>query len=76
MHAVFALDGWDPGPEALWRRCLLETPPAGGAISREVLDLVSRLVSPSMAATLVDTRSGDVLGDPEAFLRKRAGVNP
>jgi hypothetical protein len=76
FHAVFALDGWAPAAEAPWRRYLLQAPPTGGAGAGEVLDLVSALVTPSMEATLVDTRSGDVLGRPEAFLRKRAGVAP
>lgn len=72
LQAVFALDGWAPGTPSRWERLFLE-PEAGGADPGAVLDLLSRLVLPGMGATLVETRSGDVLERPEAFLAKLAG---
>jgi len=73
IHAVFALDGWREPAPSRWRRAFLRPAPSGGAAPDEVLDLLGRLVLPHMEATLVDTRSGDVLAQPQAYLRKLAG---
>ena len=73
VQAVFALDGWAPEAPPRWRRVFLQPPEPGGAVPGEVLDLLRRLQLPSVAATLVDTVSGDVLDRPDAFLGKRAG---
>jgi uncharacterized protein (DUF58 family) len=69
VHVVLALDGWaPPRPPRPFR----PRPPRGSRPS-EVLSLVDRLVHPGMAATLVDTASGDVLAEPRAWLARSAG---
>jgi len=73
VHAVFALDGWRPEPPPRWRRAFLRPEPPGAADPGEVLDLLGRVVLPQMEATLVDTRSGDVLESPRAYLGRLAG---
>lgn len=72
IQAVHALDGWAPAPNPWWRRALLRPGPAGTGPG-ELLALLERLALPHAATTLVEIGSGDVLPDPGAYLRKRAG---
>lgn len=72
IQAVHALDGWAPERPSWWRRALL-APGLGGTSPGEVLELVERMALPHVTAALVETRSGEVLPDPGAYLRKRAG---
>lgn len=76
VHAVFALEGWDPGRRPGWARLLLEPAGAPGADPGELLELHRRLVPPGSEATLVDVLSGDVLHNPWDYLNKRAGGAP
>ncbi len=73
VHVVFALDGWREPPPPAWRRVFLLPEGPEGALPADVLALMGRLVPPHRDATLVDTRSGAVLNDPQAYLARLAG---
>ncbi len=74
LHGIVALHGWSAGKRARWRRFLVRPEAARGADPEEALRLLRSLALPGARFTLVDTASGDVLPDPEAYLVKRTGT--
>jgi uncharacterized protein (DUF58 family) len=72
IHAMLALAGWGTPPPPGWHRWFLRTGARGGTRAAGLLALIRDLACPGLRLTLVDTASGQVLEDPEAYLAKRA----
>lgn len=76
LHVALALPGWsDEKMRPWWKRAALRDAPATGLKPKEVGDLIRSLAADGVRFTLVDTKNGRVLHDPEEYLARAAKLS-
>ncbi len=77
LHVALALPGWSGAKKMeWWKRAALQKSPGSSLKPESVSALISALASPGVKFTLIDTKNGRVLHDPEEYLARAARLSP